>query len=157
QKLIVIFIKDLEAGNNYYRYPQCFLLFRGHRNRQAHARVLILGSRRSRSRRIIQIRSHRSMRDKLDELRRRAEEAARGINEKYDIKSKLDQGARVASDAVRKGAEVASSGLDAVRQEASRIDREYKVTETVTETARRASNAAEKTAKRAASAVDEAA
>ena len=97
------------------------------------------------------------MRDKLDELRRRAEEAARDINEKYDIKSKLDQGARVASDAVRKGAEVASSGLDAVRQEASRINREYKVTETVAETARRASNAAEKTAKRAASAVDEAA
>ena len=37
------------------------------------------------------------MPSKLDELRRRAEEAARQLDEKYDIKSKIDKGARVAT------------------------------------------------------------
>ena len=93
------------------------------------------------------------MLDKLDELRRKAEEAARDINEKYEIKSKLDKGARAASEAVRKGAEVASAGFDAAREEATRLNREHKVTETVAGAARRASEAAEDTARRAAEAV----
>ena len=80
------------------------------------------------------------MLDKLDELRRKAEEAARDINEKYEIKSKLDKGARAASEAVRKGAEVASAGFDAAREEATRLNREHKVTETVAGAARSANN-----------------
>jgi len=83
------------------------------------------------------------MSSKLDELRRRAEEAARQIDEKYEIKSKLDQGARAATGALRKGAEVASSTIDAAREEVTRLDREHRVSERVTKGARRATNAAE--------------
>jgi hypothetical protein len=89
------------------------------------------------------------MPSKLDELRRRAEEAARQLDEKYDIKSKVDQGARAATEAVRKGAQAASSTIDAARKEASRIDREHKVSERVTESAQRAATAAEDALRRA--------
>ena len=86
---------------------------------------------------------------KLDELRRRAEEAARQLDEKYDIKSKVDQGARAATEAVRKGAQAASSTIDSARKEASRIDREHRVSERVSESARRAATAAEDALRRA--------
>ncbi|HEY3138113.1 MAG TPA: hypothetical protein VGL29_18960 [Blastocatellia bacterium] len=64
------------------------------------------------------------MPNKLDELRRRAEEAAREIDEKLEIKSKLDKGARATTDALRKG-------IDSAREEASRLDREHKITKRV--------------------------
>ena len=83
------------------------------------------------------------MSSKFDELRRRAEEAAHQIDEKFEIKSKLDKGARATTDALRKGAEAASSTLDAAREEVSRLDREHRVRERVGESARRAANAAE--------------
>jgi len=83
------------------------------------------------------------MSSKLDELRRRAEEAARQIDEKFEIKSKLDKGARATTDALRKGAEAASSTFEAAREEAARLDREHRVTERVGEGARRAADAAE--------------
>lgn len=85
------------------------------------------------------------MPSKLDELRRRAEDAARQIDEKFEIKSKLDKGARAATDALRKGVDVASSAVDAAREEASRIDREHNISERVTEGAKRAANAAQQT------------
>jgi hypothetical protein len=85
------------------------------------------------------------MPSKIDELRRRAQEAARDLDEKYKITSKLDQGARAATDALRKGVDVASSGIDAAREEASRIDREHKISERVSESARRAASAVEET------------
>jgi hypothetical protein len=95
------------------------------------------------------------MPSKLDEIRRRAEDAARQLDAKYDIKSKLDQGARAASDVVRKGVDAASSTIDAAREEASRLDREHRVTERVTQTARRATGAVEDAARRTANAADD--
>jgi len=83
------------------------------------------------------------MSSKLDELRRRAEEAARQLDEKFEIRSKLDQGARAATGALRKGAEAASSTIDAAREEVSRLDREHKVSERVTDSARRAADTAD--------------
>jgi len=83
------------------------------------------------------------MSGKLDELRKRAEEAVRDLNEKYEIKTKLGQGARVAGDAIRKGAETASSALDVAVGEAARINREHKISETVVDGARRAASAAD--------------
>jgi len=50
------------------------------------------------------------MPSKLEELRRRAEEAAREIDERFEIKSKLDKGARATTDALRKG-------IDSAREE----------------------------------------
>lgn len=89
------------------------------------------------------------MASKLDELRRRAEKAARELNEKYEIKSKIEQGTRVAEDAIRKGADAASSGIGVAREEASRMNREHKITEKVSENARRATESARRAAVRA--------
>ena len=88
------------------------------------------------------------MSSKFDELRRRAEQAARDIDEKFEIKSKLDKGARATTDALRKGAEVASSTIDAAREEVSRLDREHRVSERVSEGARRAADATEDAVRR---------
>jgi hypothetical protein len=74
---------------------------------------------------------------KLDELRRRAEQTARDLDEKYKITSKLDQGTQAAADVLRKGVDAATSGIDAAREEISRIDRDHKVSERVTDSARK--------------------
>ena len=92
------------------------------------------------------------MPSKLDEIRRRAEEAARKLDEKYEISSKVEEGRRAATgvirkgadaatDAIRKGTDVATSGVDAAREEASRIDREHKITERAKESARKVEEA----------------
>jgi hypothetical protein len=78
------------------------------------------------------------MPSKLDELRRKAQQTARELDEKYKITSKLDEGARKTTDALRKGADVATSTLDGARQEATRINREHRISERVSQTARRA-------------------
>ncbi|HKV42675.1 MAG TPA: hypothetical protein VJX67_25975, partial [Blastocatellia bacterium] len=75
--------------------------------------------------------------------RRRAEAAARDLNEKYDIKSKLDRGAQAATDAFHKTGELVSSSLDLAREEISRVDRENKISETVTGGAKRAAGTVE--------------
>jgi hypothetical protein len=77
------------------------------------------------------------MPSKLDEIRRRAEEAARKLDEKYDISSKVEEGRRAATDVIRKGTDAATAGLNAAREEASRIDREHKITERAREGARK--------------------
>jgi hypothetical protein len=78
------------------------------------------------------------MPSKLDELRRKAQQTARELDEKYKITTKLDEGARKTTDALRKGADVATSTLDGARQEAQRLNREHRITERVGNTARRA-------------------
>jgi hypothetical protein len=83
------------------------------------------------------------MPSKLDELRQRARATARELDEKYKITTKIDQGTRAATDAVRKGVEVASAGVDAARQEATRLDREHKISERARDTARRAADKVE--------------
>src|SRR6185369_14003629 len=83
------------------------------------------------------------MASKLDELRRRAEQAARDLDDRFEIKSKLDKGARATTDALRKGADVASSTIGAAKDEVSRLDREHKVSERMGESARRAAGAAD--------------
>jgi hypothetical protein len=81
------------------------------------------------------------MPSKLDEIRRRAEEAARKLDEKYDISSKVEEGRRAATDVIRKGADAATTGLNGAREEASRIDREHKITERARESARKVEEA----------------
>lgn len=83
------------------------------------------------------------MPSKLDELKRRAQQTARELDEKYKLKSKLDEGTRKTTEALRKGADVATTTLDDARQEARRINREHHITERVTDTARRAVDAAD--------------
>jgi hypothetical protein len=103
------------------------------------------------------------MPSKLDELRRKAEDAARQIDERFEIKSKLNEGARRATDALRKGADAATSALDAAREEVSRVDREHRVSDRVSNAARRAAESVEDAVdrsgikKKAADAAEEAA
>jgi hypothetical protein len=83
------------------------------------------------------------MPSKLEELKRKAEDAARQLDEKYKIKTKLDQGSRAATDALRKGADATTSALDKAREASSRFNREHKITERITDTARRAAEVAD--------------
>ena len=87
---------------------------------------------------------------KLDELRRRAEQTARDLDEKFKITSKLDQGTKAATDALRKGVDVASSGIDAAREEISRIDRDHKISERVTDSARKVGETIDEAARNSA-------
>ena len=81
------------------------------------------------------------MPSKLDELRRKAQQTARELDEKYKVTAKLDEGARRTTGALRKGADVATSTLSGARQEAERFDREHRISERVSQTARRAVDA----------------
>ncbi|HJQ24001.1 MAG TPA: hypothetical protein VKA60_08805 [Blastocatellia bacterium] len=83
------------------------------------------------------------MPSKLDELKRKAQQTARDLDEKYKVRSKIDEGRRKTTEALRKGADVATATIDDVGQEARRFNREHRVTERVGETARRAVDAAD--------------
>jgi len=80
--------------------------------------------------------------DKLDEWQRAARRKARELDEKYDIKGRVEEGARVAQDAARRGAETFAGGAERARAEAERLDEEYEVRE-------RARRAAEEAARQA--------
>lgn len=81
-------------------------------------------------------------RDKLDEWQRAARRKARELDEKYDIKGRVEEGARVAQDAAKRGAETFAGGAERARAEAERFDDEFEVRE-------RARRAAEEAARRA--------
>jgi len=83
------------------------------------------------------------MPSKLDELKRKAQQTARDLDEKYKVRSKIDEGKRKTTEALRKGADVATATIDDVGQEARRFNREHRITERVTDTARRAVDAAD--------------
>jgi hypothetical protein len=68
-------------------------------------------------------------RDKLDEWQRAARRKARELDEKFKIKDRVEDSARVAQDAARKGAETLAEGAERVRLEAERLSEEYEVRE----------------------------
>ena len=80
--------------------------------------------------------------DKLEEWQRAARRKARELDEKYDIKGRVEDSARVAQEAAKRGAETFASGAERARAEAERLDEEYEVRE-------RARRAAEEAARRA--------
>ena len=80
--------------------------------------------------------------DKLEEWQRAARRKARELDEKYDIKGRVEEGARAAQDAAKRGAETFAGGAERARAEAERFDDEYEVRE-------RARRAAEEAARRA--------
>src|SRR5215210_4288881 len=67
--------------------------------------------------------------DKLDEWQRAARRKARELDEKFGIKERVEEGARAAQDAARRGAETLAGGAERVRAEAERLDEEYDVRE----------------------------
>jgi hypothetical protein len=87
-------------------------------------------------------------REKLDEWQQAARRKARELDEKYDIRGRVEEGARAAQDAVKQGAEnFVGGGAERARAEAERLDREYELSE-------RAREAAEEAARRAREARD---
>ena len=85
--------------------------------------------------------------EKLDEWQRAARQKARELDEKYGIKSRVEEGARAAQDAARRGAETFSSGAERIRAEAERFGDENEMREharrAAEEAARRAREAGE--------------
>jgi hypothetical protein len=96
--------------------------------------------------------------DKLDEWQRAARRKARELDEKYDLKSRVEEGARVAQDAAKRGAETIAREAERARTEAERLNDEYEIggraRHTAEEAARHAREAAE-TARRAAAGAGE--
>ncbi|HEX8138780.1 MAG TPA: hypothetical protein VF544_14530 [Pyrinomonadaceae bacterium] len=80
--------------------------------------------------------------DKLDEWQRAARRKARELDEKYDIKGRVEEGARLAQDAAKRGREAIAREAERARTEAERLGDDFEVRE-------RARHAAEEAARRA--------
>ena len=91
--------------------------------------------------------------DKLDEWRRAAERKARELDERYNIKERVEEGARVAQDAARRSADTFADGATRARTEAERLKEEYELRER----ARRAADDAARAAREAGDAFRKAA
>src|SRR5712692_11790265 len=59
--------------------------------------------------------------EKFDDLHRAAKRKARELDEKLDLKGIVEEGARVAGDAAKRGARTIANGADQLRAEAERI------------------------------------
>ncbi|MFN2453555.1 MAG: hypothetical protein ABR577_04980 [Pyrinomonadaceae bacterium] len=81
-------------------------------------------------------------RDKLDEWQRAARRKARELDEKYNIKERVEDSARVAQDAAKRGAESFNDSATRARTEAGRLDDEYELRERARRAAEDASRAA---------------
>jgi hypothetical protein len=81
--------------------------------------------------------------DKLDEWQKAARRKARELDEKYDIKGRVEEGARVAQDAAKRGAETLAREAERARNEAERLVGDEQ------EVRDRARHAAEEAARRA--------
>ena len=68
-------------------------------------------------------------RDKLDEWREAARRKARELDEKYKITDRVEEGAKAAEAAARKGAARVASEAERARTEAERLGEEYEVRE----------------------------
>lgn len=92
--------------------------------------------------------------DKLDEWRRRAQEKAKELEEKYKLKGRVDEGIKAAESAVRSGAETVGdaarasyeavrAGAQAAQDTINKIDEDHKVRENLKENMKRATEKAE--------------
>lgn len=91
-------------------------------------------------------------RDKLDEWREAARRKAQELDEKYKIKDRVEESARVAQEAARRGAARVTSEAERARAEAERLGEEFELlghTDEVKEQARRAANEAQRAAREA--------
>ncbi len=68
-------------------------------------------------------------RDKLDEWREAARRKARELDEKYGVRERVEEGAKAATDAARRGAEKVSSAAERARTEAERLGEDFDLNE----------------------------
>jgi hypothetical protein len=66
-------------------------------------------------------------RDKLEEWREAARRKARELDEKYNIRERVEDKARVAQDAARRGAEKVAAGAEKARAEAERLGEDFEL------------------------------
>ncbi len=83
--------------------------------------------------------------EKLDEWQRTARRKARELDEKFAISDLVEEGARAAGEAARRGADTFATGAEKVRTEAERLSDDGNVSES----AKRAANEAMRGAKKA--------
>lgn len=82
--------------------------------------------------------------DKLEEWREAARRKARELDEKYQIRERVEEGARVAGDAARRGAERAEQVAERARAEAERIGEDFDLGERAGEVREHTKEAREK-------------
>lgn len=90
---------------------------------------------------------------KLEDLRERMRRKAEETDRKYNIRSRIDDAARTAETAIRKGADVARDGIEAARRQAENLN----IDPTLKQQAREAASAAGDAARSAASVANDAA
>ena len=88
-------------------------------------------------------------RDKLEEWREAARRKARDLDEKYNIRERVEEGARAAGEAARKGADVVKTGAERARTEAERVGEEFELNERAREAGERTKEAREQAARAA--------
>jgi hypothetical protein len=82
-------------------------------------------------------------RDRLDEWREAARRKARELDEKYNIRERVEEGARAAGDAVSRGADAVKSGAERARTEAERLGEDFDLNEHAQDVRERAQGARE--------------
>jgi hypothetical protein len=68
-------------------------------------------------------------RDKLEEWREAARRKARDLDEKYNIRERVEEGARAAEQAAKRGAEAVKTGAERARAEAERVGEDFDLDE----------------------------
>jgi len=87
------------------------------------------------------------LQDWQDKARKKAEE----VNQRYDIKGKVDESLKAAGEVSRKVADVVSTGINAAKEQAEKIDSENDVSGKV----KQATNTAQDSFKQAATTAQE--
>ncbi|MDQ3585601.1 MAG: hypothetical protein M3407_07495, partial [Acidobacteriota bacterium] len=88
-------------------------------------------------------------RDRLEEWRAAARRKARELDEKYKIKDRVEESARVAQDAAKRGATRVMSEAERARAEAERLSEEFEVRDRATDVREGARHAADEAARAA--------
>ncbi|MBO0859208.1 MAG: hypothetical protein J2P21_12160 [Chloracidobacterium sp.] len=78
----------------------------------------------------------------FDQLRDAARRAAQDLDERFDLKNKIDQGIGAANDAARKTGATINDAADAARERFEKFDEHYRVTENLRDKASKAEDAA---------------
>ncbi|MDT5296324.1 MAG: hypothetical protein QOJ76_3204 [Acidobacteriota bacterium] len=88
-------------------------------------------------------------RDKLEEWRDAARRKARELDEKYNVRERVEEGARAAGEAARRGADAVKTGAERARTEAERLGDDFDLNEHAQDARVRAEAAREQAARAA--------
>jgi hypothetical protein len=78
----------------------------------------------------------------FDQLRDAARRTAEELEQRLDLKNKVEQGAAAANEAARRAGETLNEVADAAREQFDKLDDQYRVTENLRDTATKAEDAA---------------